>query len=408
MPFQDAGRPKLRIPLPTGLFPVTQEHPTSYREMGRKLAAILRDRDGNALTPGALQGIAADIVGSNNKLLLPVKHLLATPGFRSLITKAGSGKGMAEIDALLQDIQDMFSPHVATALKNVLFGFVALEENNQVHISDVRETVIDEASHSFHDQHRQESHPPLATVGPDFASNKPRAFLPSSVKHVLFIFVFTLLAVGAYIATKAPSICNAIGLCSSTKFASSEQLRPISKADQIDRELLLAAHRSIESARDASGSERLELLMKASKSLDGVGMKSPAALDVANLRQRIEAIKLLENSDTSSAAAPVQRERFSGGPPKISIPRGGDNARIFTITDSTPQGLKIVDAELIYNDGDSLVASFRVYCPTSLIRPTNFILKSSDGLTKKEGSWWEPAFRPKWEPERSLIRQACP
>ena len=84
-----------------------------------------------------------------------------------------------------------------------------------------------------------------------------------------------------------------------------------------------------------------------------------------------------------------------------------DTATILQISESTPPGLKIANAKLIYNDGDVLTADFRIYCPTSMIRPTNYMLKNSQGALKKQGSWWEPAFQPKWEAERSLVRQAC-
>jgi len=107
---------------------------------------------------------------------------------------------------------------------------------------------------------------------------------------------------------------------------------------------------------------------------------------------------------TQAPAAPPPVNRMPS--PQVA-PNSNDTATIFQVSESTPPGLKIVNAELVYNDGDVLTGDFRVYCPTSMIRPTNYTLKNSQGALKKQGSWWEPAFQPKWEAERSLVRQAC-
>jgi len=108
-----------------------------------------------------------------------------------------------------------------------------------------------------------------------------------------------------------------------------------------------------------------------------------------------------------AAQAPAAPSATSGLPSPQAEPTTYDIATVYQVSESTPPGLKIVNAELVYNDGDVLTGDFRVYCPTSMIRPTNYILKNSQGALKKQGSWWEPAFQPKWEAERSLVRQAC-
>jgi len=61
----------------------------------------------------------------------------------------------------------------------------------------------------------------------------------------------------------------------------------------------------------------------------------------------------------------------------------------------------------VYSDGDRLKADFRVYCPTSMIRPTNYILTTQQGAVKKAGTWWKPSFTPRYDAEDKLIKEVC-
>jgi serine/threonine protein kinase, bacterial len=70
-------------------------------------------------------------------------------------------------------------------------------------------------------------------------------------------------------------------------------------------------------------------------------------------------------------------------------------------------GLYLASTTLLYSDGDQLKADFRIYCPTSTIRPTNYILVDRVGTVKKQGAWWEPALTPKYDSEYQLIKEVC-
>jgi len=54
-----------------------------------------------------------------------------------------------------------------------------------------------------------------------------------------------------------------------------------------------------------------------------------------------------------------------------------------------------------------LKADFRVYCPTSMIRPTNYILTNKQGAVKKAGAWWQTSFTPRYDAESQLIKEVC-
>ena len=75
-------------------------------------------------------------------------------------------------------------------------------------------------------------------------------------------------------------------------------------AEQADRDRLLSARKAIDSARDASGQERLALLEKASSALDGIGMNSFSATDAAELRDRIASLKQVAPAEPAEAPSP--------------------------------------------------------------------------------------------------------
>ena len=70
-------------------------------------------------------------------------------------------------------------------------------------------------------------------------------------------------------------------------------------------------------------------------------------------------------------------------------------------------GLKLASGSIFYEDGDVLSGGFRVYCPTIMIRPIDYTLKNSNGVVKKQGSWWNQSFQAKWKGEFALIAQVC-
>ena len=70
-------------------------------------------------------------------------------------------------------------------------------------------------------------------------------------------------------------------------------------------------------------------------------------------------------------------------------------------------GLYLISAILEYPDGDILTADFRVYCPTGTMRPTNYVLLDKNNNVKKQGEWWEPAFKPGYLPETKLMEIVC-
>jgi hypothetical protein len=91
----------------------------------------------------------------------------------------------------------------------------------------------------------------------------------------------------------------------------------------------------------------------------------------------------------------------------LALPVMAQDIRLWRVTQLDKPGLYLASATLRYYDGDELTADFRVYCPTSMIRPTNYSLQRADGYIKKKGAWWVKAFSPKYKSEYQLVAAVC-
>ena len=92
---------------------------------------------------------------------------------------------------------------------------------------------------------------------------------------------------------------------------------------------------------------------------------------------------------------------------KIERNESTDPVIVNSVADIPPEGLKLAEGSLTYDDGDILSGVFRVYCPTSQIRPTAYVLRDKNGVVKKEGAWWKESFAPKYKVEFDFAKQVC-
>lgn len=99
------------------------------------------------------------------------------------------------------------------------------------------------------------------------------------------------------------------------------------------------------------------------------------------------------------ASAPLVAGRGPGTDPQQAI--------VLSVRRLPTPGLMLANAVLHYPDGDRLSGEFRVYCPTRMIRPINFELIAASGVIRKRGTWWEPAFQPRWRTEHDLVDYVC-
>ena len=122
-------------------------------------------------------------------------------------------------------------------------------------------------------------------------------------------------------------------------------------------------------------------------------------------------MKTLRSSANFVLKSVVGASLVFGFPSKSLADRGlgadKEQVNAYAINSTSTKGLKLVKGWISYNDGDVLSGVFRIYCPTNMIRPTEYTLKDRKGRIKKIGEWWDPSFSPKWEVERKLVRYSC-
>ena len=96
------------------------------RGFGASFAVYVRDNPETLSSTIKLQAVAADILGVDQTLLLPIKELIAAPAFRRLASLAGSGTGSVQRDSALQALAGTFSAGVIADLEAFLGGFLDL------------------------------------------------------------------------------------------------------------------------------------------------------------------------------------------------------------------------------------------------------------------------------------------
>jgi len=99
-------------------------------EVGSRLAGYLPSS--RTANPQVVLGLLSDLVGDEQALLAPLRHLVSLPGFGDLLKRSGTGTGLHERDALLQSIAQTYSSRVVMALSQFLDGLLALPLDSAV------------------------------------------------------------------------------------------------------------------------------------------------------------------------------------------------------------------------------------------------------------------------------------
>ena len=207
------------------------EQAQSYRVIGARLAAYLRQRSDAAPSAARLQALVADLAASHTELTVPLKELVSRPGFQALVPRAGSASGALQRDALLQELSSTFASPVVAALAELLNGFLDLppEAAAQTPPSTMLE-------------------PPAPAV-PAPAPQPPPTRPLRSRWLVLLSVITALLGAGAVAMFQHPSVCRPLGLCAATEPEPSPEPPAVSTASE---QALSAARRAEQALRRAT------------------------------------------------------------------------------------------------------------------------------------------------------------
>ena len=200
---------------------VNQDERELYRSFGSRLADVLRQSQGPLPAGPVLQAIAADVLGDRTDLLIPLKYLVACPGFGRLISKAGSGSGAVERQALVADLEKTFSPSVINAIDELLGGFLDLPvATTQVAQSPVEHLNSSAVSSVVSSQAKSVFATEESVQLADTPLNEKMQRSPRRVMRVLswlgVAAISGVATVGFVLLFRSSTVCVALGFCKSS------------------------------------------------------------------------------------------------------------------------------------------------------------------------------------------------
>lgn len=335
----------------------------THRAIGQRLADFVRAQGEQLPPPAVLQGVVSDLAAGEVDLVLPLKHLIAMPGFRAVACKAGSGSGALERDALLQSLGDLFSTRISGALTEVLTGFLDLPDSPGAH-SDEPVLAPDLEPPPRAPSVSQRQHEEVAPSAQASTSTTPTPIDRFSGRAWLLMGLAAwgvAIGAGVIVITRVTPICVAVKACpdqlkllngEAVKLAaasdaqkalqkasdlrsyqqaadqldsalstinnlelSSEQqhvhkrlqaiasdAREVIAEEKLDQERLLRAEQAIESARTLSGEGRKAQLDAASRDLQSISTSGFAGVNARELRQQLATLEVAAAASPSPAA----------------------------------------------------------------------------------------------------------
>ena len=351
---------------------------SDYRRIGADLARYVRQQEGRWPSASALQGVVADLVAGQAELLLPLRDLVNRPTFRTLAGLAGSGSGVVQRDALLQELSRTFAPALLTALRETLNGFLDLPAEpgfpSAAQAPQSQTSYEPVAKPAF----APPSEPDLGPAHDPSVRQFPARPRSSAAGFAGLVVATTFFAGAAVWVTQNPILCKPLGFCLlgsgvspsdqalkaggeaeqvlrrattlegyqsaleglqrellklSGDALSAEQQRQRDRlvssstaakqtlaAEQADLEQLTRATDAVAQARDNAGEARLEQIAMARQALDAIPPRSFSAAEASRLRQELDVVVLQANPEPQTDSNAGEIPEISGPDPSASAP----------------------------------------------------------------------------------------
>lgn len=351
-----------------------------YRRIGADLARFVRQQGGQLPSASALQGVVADLVAGQAELLLPLRDLVNRPTFRALAGLAGSGSGVVQRDALLQELRSTYAPGLLASIRETLNGFLDLPA--EPGFPSAAQAPPPRSQTSYEPVAKPPFAPPSEPdLGPaqDSSVRQFPARPRSSAAGFAGLVVATSFFVGAAVwVTQNPILCKPLGVCllgsglspsdQALKAAgeaeqalrrattlqgyqsaleglqrellklsgdalSAEQQRQRDRlvssstaakqtlaAEQADLEQLTRATDSVAQARDSAGEARLEQIAMARQALDAIPPRSFSSAEASRLRQELEVVVQQTSAEPQTDSNARETPEITGSAPSASVP----------------------------------------------------------------------------------------
>lgn len=353
---------------------------SDYRRIGADLARFVRQQGGQLPSAAALQGVVADLVAGQEDLLLPLRDLVNRPTFRALAGLAGSGSGVLQRDALLQELSRTFAPALLTALRETLNGFLNLPAESG--FPSAAQAPPPRSQTSYESVAKPAFAPPSEPdLGPaqDSSVRQFPARPRSSAAGFAGLVVATAFFMGAAVwVTQNPILCKPLGVCLlgsgvspsdqalkaggeaeqalrrattlegyqsaleglqrellklSGDALSAEQQRQRDRlvssstaakqtlaAEQADLEQLTRATDAVAQVRDSAGEARLEQIAMARQALDAIPPRSFSSSEASRLRQKLDVVVLQASAEPQTDSNARETPEITGSAPAASVP----------------------------------------------------------------------------------------
>ena len=353
---------------------------SDYRRIGADLARFVRQQGGQWPSASALQGVVADLVAGQAELLLPLRDLVNRPTFRALAGLAGSGSGVVQRDALLQELRSTFAPGLLAAIKETLNGFLDLPAESGLPPSAQAPPPTAQTSYEpvAKPAFAPPSEPDLGLAHDPSVRQFP-ARPSSSAAWFAGLVVATAFFAGAAVwVSQNPILCKPLGVCLlgsgvspsdqalkaggeaeqalrrattlqgyqsaleglerellklSGDALSAEQQRQSDRlaasataakqtlaAEQADHEQLTRASDAVARARDIAGEARMEQITMARQALDAIPPRSFSAAEASRLRQELDVVVQQASPEPQTDSNAAETPEISGPDPSASAP----------------------------------------------------------------------------------------
>ena len=149
---------------------------STYRIVGGRLGAYIRS---NNPSTQQIQGFLGDLL-ANDELLLPMRDVVARPSFTALRDFAGSGGGVIQRDALLQDLARSYLSNVVDGVGQLINGMLDQPAGQTIYADSAPQQVQSRplATNAASQQHRSTRAAPVPDwgwEGYDSSEESPKA-----------------------------------------------------------------------------------------------------------------------------------------------------------------------------------------------------------------------------------------
>jgi len=264
---------------------ISQSH-NAYRDIGRSLAEHISANPEAGNDPAVLTALIFDFAGSSITEIGPLRDLMRRASFQALVPLAHSKIGVVQRDALIKELETIYSEQTINGIKELLDGFLDL------HGQSIARNTRDARAKNSNQVHIAT---PPATEGGGDGKDSSSELRPYAIKAGILTVALGALALLLY----SPPLCRVSRLCSADQITT----RP-----QTALEKLARAQRSAEVVREAKDPDLLHRAL--SRLQADIALIDPKTLSSDQLKVLADLKELQASSSIRDPGDTEEPKRF--------------------------------------------------------------------------------------------------